>query len=293
MNIWVAAILVMIIASTAYSYYRQMSFSIVAAVVCVVSFIVLLLSAGDAYSGVSEAMYEVAFFPGDLTDPARAYTVLTSMFTHADFTHILFNMLGLVFIGMAFEQRIGTRPYILLFFVTGLCGTLAFAGLNWGDDFTAVVGASGAISGVLGAFARMFPHERMSLILMFFPLPPMPMWVIVAGFMALQLVFLTGRTNIAVEAHVGGLLAGLILAPYIVRLPLHKRMRRMVSLSALRRLAITPELKSTLRMIEQESIPDVRSAWIEEFLSKATCPHCGARLKPRKEGVMCERGHML
>lgn len=285
--------MVMIVASTAYSYYRQLSFSIVVSVVCVVSFALLLLSSGHVYYGYSETMYQLEFIPQDLSDPGRLYTVLTSMYTHADFFHLLFNILGIVFIGMAFEQRIGTRPYIVLYFIAGLCGTLAFAGFNWGDHFVAVVGASGAISGVLGAFARLFPHERMSMIIMFFPLPPMPMWVIVVGYLGLQFVFLSGSTNIAVEAHLGGLVAGMILAPFVVRLPLHKRVRRMVSQSALKKLAITPELKSIMRRIEEESIPDVRSAWIEHFLSRAKCPQCGASLKTRKEGVLCERGHML
>lgn len=293
MNVWVAAIIVMVVVSTVYSYLRQVNFSIVVSVVCVIAFALLLLSAGSYYYGSSETMYQLEFFPRDLTDPWRVYTVATSMFTHASFMHLLFNILGIAFIGMAFEQRIGTRPYILLYFVTGLCGTLAFAALHWGNEFVAVVGASGAISGVLGAFARMFPHERMSMIIMFFPLPPMPLWVIVVGYLGLQFVFLSGETNVAVEAHLGGLAAGLVLAPLIVRLPLHKRVRRMVSQSALKRLATTPELKSIMRRIEEETIPDVRSAWIEHFLSRAKCPQCGAGLKPRKEGVMCERGHLL
>jgi membrane associated rhomboid family serine protease len=293
MEVWVASIIVMIVASTLYSYYKQVSFSIVVSVVCIASFALLLLSAGLEYYGRSEAMHQLAFTPQDLADPGRLYTVLTTMYTHADFFHLLFNVLGIAFIGMAFEQRIGTRPYILLFFITGLCGTLAFAGLNWGDEFAAVVGASGAISGVLGAFARMFPHERMSMIVMFFPLPPMPMWIIVAGYLGLQFLLLSGTTNIAVEAHLGGLAAGLLLAPLIVRLPLHKRVRRMVSQSALKRLATTPELKSIMRRIEDEEIPDVRSVWVEHFLSRAKCPQCGARLKARKEGVVCEKGHML
>ncbi|MDQ1372245.1 MAG: Rhomboid family intrarane serine protease [Candidatus Thermoplasmatota archaeon] len=293
MNAWVAAIILTIVAGTLYSYYKQLSFSIVVTVVCVASFALLLLSAGDVYYGRSETMYQLAFFTGDLTDLGRLYTVLTSMFTHADFYHLLFNALGIVFIGMAFEQRIGTRPYLLLFFITGFCGTLAFAGLNWGDPFAAVVGASGAISGVLGAFARMFPHERMSLIILFFPLPPMPMWAIVVGYLLLQYVFLSGSQNVAVEAHLGGLVAGYLLAPLVVRLPLHKRVKKMVSQSALKRLATTPELKSIMRRIEEEEIPDVRSAWIEHFLSSAKCPQCGARLKARREGVVCERGHEL
>ena len=293
MNVWVAAIIVMIAASTAYSYYRQVNFSIVVCVVCVASFALLLLSAGAAGYLASDTMYQLEFMPRDLTEPGRLYTLLTSMYTHADLFHLLFNVLGVAFIGMAFEQRIGTRPYILLYFLTGLCGTLAFAALNWGDEWVAVVGASGAISGVLGAFARMFPHERMSMMIMFFPLPPMPLWVIVVAYIGLQVVFLGGNPGIAVEAHIGGLIAGLALAPLVVRLPLHRRVRRMVSQSALKRLAVTPELKSIMRRIEEEEIPDVRSAWIEHFLSRAKCPQCGARLRARKEGVMCERGHLL
>jgi len=293
MNVWVAAIIVMIVASTAYSYYRQMSFSIVVSVVCVVSFAVLLLSAGSAYYGNSETMYQLEFIPHDLTDPGRLYTVLTSMYTHGGIGHLLMNILVVAFIGMGFEQRICTRPYILMYFVAGLCGTLAFAGLNWGNSFIAVVGASGAIVGVLGAYVRMFPHERMSLLIGFLPLPPMPLLVVVAGILFLQIVFLSGQTNIAVEAHLGGLVAGYVLAPYVARLPLHKRVKKMVSQSALRKLATTPELKSIMRRIEEESIPDVRSAWIEHFLSQAKCPQCGTKLKVRKDGVMCERGHML
>jgi len=283
---------VMIIASTAYSYYRQLSFSIVVSVVCVASFALLLLSVGSAYYGNSETMYQLEFIPQDLTDPGRLYTVLTSMYTHGGVGHLLMNILVVAFIGTGFEQRIGTRPYILMYFVAGLCGTLAFAGLNWGNSFIAVVGASGAISGVLGAYVRMFPHERMSLLIGFFP--PMPLWVFIAGYLFLQIVLLSGQTNIAVEAHLGGLVAGYVLAPYVARLPLHKRVKKMVSQSVLRKLATTPELKSIMRRIEEEeSIPDVRSAWIEHFLSQAKCPQCGARLKVRNEGVMCERGHML
>lgn len=293
MNVWVAAIIGLIIATTAYSYYKQVSFSIVVSVACGVSMVAVYLAAGSTSYLASETMYQMEFIPHDLLEPGRLYTLLTSMYTHADFFHLLFNILGIVFIGMAFEQRIGTRPYILLYFITGLCGTLAFAALNWGNEWVAVVGASGAISGVLGAFARMFPNERMSLMIMFFPLPPMPMWLIVVAYLGLQFVFLGGNTNIAVESHLGGLVAGLVLAPLVVKLPLHKRVRRMVSQSALRRLAITPELRSIMRRIEEEEMPDVRSAWIEHFLSRATCPQCGARLKARKEGIICERGHML
>ncbi len=293
MNGWVIASVAIIVAITAYSYQRRMSYSLLASIACGAIFVITIASSDAFNFTYSSTFNEMAFRPQDLVEVDRSYTVLTSMFVHAGILHLVFNLIGLAFIGTIFEQRIGTRPFIIIYLIAGVCGTLLFAAIRWGDPYVAVVGASGAISGVLGAFARMFPNERMSMILMFFPLPPMPIWVIVGIFLLLQVVFVSGDTNIAVEGHIGGLVAGLVVAPYIAKLPLHRRVRRMISLNALRRLAKTPELKTIMRRIEDEEIPDVRSAWIEEFLSKARCPHCGARIKVSRETITCERGHLL
>ena len=292
MDGWVIVSIAAIIAVIVYSYYRQFSFSIAASVLCAALFVIVLAVSDARDYRDSTTFVEMAFMPRDLTDPARCYTVLTSMFSHAGFGHLFWNVLGLAFIGTAFEQRVGPRPFIIICLVSGLCGTLLFTAFRW-NDFVLVVGASGAISGVLGAFARMFPNERMSLILMFFPLPPMRIWTIVAIFILIQIVLAVGDTNIAVEAHVGGLIAGMAVAPFVVRMPLHRRVKRMISLNALRKLAKTSELKAIMRRIEDEEIPDVRSAWIEEFLRKAKCPHCGARIKVSRDTIRCERGHML
>lgn len=290
MNEWVIVSIVAIVAATLYSYHKQFSYAIVASTVCVVLFI-MVVAVGGLRSYDSSATYiEMAFMPGDLIDPSHFYTILTSMFTHADMGHIFWNVLCLAFLGTAFEQRIGARPFIVMYFLTGVCGTLFFAALRW-DDLVLVVGASGAISGILGAYARLFPNERM--VFLFFPFGPIPIWVVVGIFLLIQIFVALGDTNIAVEAHVGGLIAGMAIAPYVVRMPLHRRVKRMISLSGLRRLAKTQELKAIMRRIEDEEIPDVRSAWIEEFLSKAKCPQCGARIRITKEAIMCERGHML
>jgi membrane associated rhomboid family serine protease len=293
MDVWAAAIIVIIVAGTAYSYWRQLSYSIVAAVLCVVVFVIQIFSSDTSNMLASTTMYNIEFMPGDLTDPGRSYTLLTSMFSHASFFHLFFNILGIAFIGMVFEQRIGPRPYIVLYLLTGFVGTLVFAAVRWDEPYIAVVGASGAISGVLGGFARLYPNERMSMILFLFPLPPLPIWVIVGIFILLQLVFLGGSTNIAWEAHLGGLAAGIILAPILVKAQMGKGKRRLVPLAGLKRLATTPELKSILARIEREEIPDVRSAWIQEFLSKARCPACGSKIVIGRESVRCERGHLL
>lgn len=285
MDAWLVAILVIVVCTTAYSVYRQFNFSLVVSGALVATSVLAWVA--------TDSLYEVAFMPGDLTEPSRAYTVLTSMYAHAHVFHLLLNIIGIAFIGSILETRIGTRPFVLLYFMTGVCGTLAFAAVNWNEPFTAAVGASGAISGVLGGLARLYPKERFSMILGFFPLPPMPMWVVVALFVLMQMVFLSGQTNIAWEAHLGGLAGGLVLAPLVVRVPLHRRVQRMVSKSALKKMATTPELKAIMRRIEDEEIPDVRSAWIEHYLARAKCPYCGAPIIVSRGTIRCKRGHML
>jgi membrane associated rhomboid family serine protease len=294
MNFWVLVIIALIIGSTVYSYWKQISYSIVASVTCGIAFGILVF-AGDPQQYLnSDLMYNLEFTPHDLADPTRAYTLFTSMYTHAGFLHLFFNVVGLAFIGMLFEQRVGTRSFIIIYLLTGVCGTLTFAAVRWNDPLIAVVGASGAISGVLGAFARLFPNERLSMILFFFPLPPMPTWIIVIVFVLLQGFFLYGEPNIAVESHLGGLVAGLLLAPIVVKMQRKRTVvRRAVPHASLKKLATTPELKSILIRIEDEEIPEVRSAWIQEFLAKARCPSCGAKLRVSRDSVQCERGHIF
>ena len=291
MEPWVLLVIGVIVAATLYAAWKQFSFSIVASAICVFTYIVMSVAGQNNWYA---AEYLIAFSPVDLTDPARIYTVLTSIFAHANLVHLMFNVLGLIFIGMVFEQKVGSRPFILLFLLSGLAGTLVFAGVHWNDGMFPVLGASGAISGVLGAFARLYPKEKMSMFIMFVPLPPLPIWVIVGIFVLIQLLLIPTSSQIAYEAHLGGLAAGILLAPALVRLPLSKRVKRAaISLSALRRLATTPELKTVLRRIEEESVPDVRSAWIEHFVSVARCPHCGSHLKASRGELMCEKGHLL
>lgn len=277
-------------AGTAYSAWRQLSYSIVASIICVFTLILMIVVGQNDWNS---AIDQVGFSPRDLTDPGQLYKLLTSMFAHANFTHLLFNMLALILLGLAFEQRVGTRPFIVLFLLSGLVGTLVFALIRWNDPLSVVVGASGAISGVLGAFARLFPNERMSMILVIIPLPPMRIWTIVAIFVLLQFFLIPTAPSIAIEAHLGGLAGGILLAPLVMRLPLRRKVKRTIALSSLRKLATTPDLKAELRRIETETVPDVRSAWIEHFLSNARCPQCGSRLRVSRDSVMCEKGHLI
>jgi membrane associated rhomboid family serine protease len=232
----------------------------------------------------------LSFHSHDIADLAGVHTVLTSMYAHANLGHLMLNILGLALIGIVFEQRIGTKPFILLYLISGLVGTLGFAAYYWNDQTVGVLGASGAVSGILGGFARLYPNERMSII--FLPGVPMRAAYVVLVFVALQLFFLTG-SNVAWQSHLAGLAAGIIFAPLVTKVRSEVKVKRSVSILALRKLAVTPELQGILRRIESEEVPDVRKAWIGHFLSKARCPRCGAPVKVAGDFVRCNRGHIL
>ena len=162
----------------------------------------------------------------------RWWQPLTHMFMHGGWWHIFFNMYTLVMFGMVVERALGTKKFLILYFVTGLGAVALHTGVEWLDihrlaastDMSAqasvidilrtpMVGASGAIYGVLVAFAMLYPEARMTLIF-----PPVTLdakWM-VAIFIGIEL--LTGITGtqvgIAHFAHLGGALFGFLLVWY-------------------------------------------------------------------------------
>ncbi len=157
----------------------------------------------------------------------RWWQPLTHMFMHGGWWHILFNMYTLVMFGMVVERALGTKKFLILYFVAGFGAVVLYTGVEWLQaqslspnsaayiDLlrTPVVGASGAIYGVLVAFAMLYPEARMTLIF-----PPVTLdakWM-VAIFIGIEL--LTGITGtqmgVAHFAHLGGALFGFLLVLY-------------------------------------------------------------------------------
>ena len=150
---------------------------------------------------------------------------LTHMFMHGGFWHIFFNMYTLVMFGMVVERALGTKKFLWFYFITGLGAVALHTLIQWveltwlgGDQIAAMrtpmVGASGAIYGVLVAFAMIYPEARMTLIF-----PPVTLdakWMVII-FIGLELVTGIGSLNglaslqIAHFAHLGGALFGWLL----------------------------------------------------------------------------------
>ena len=151
----------------------------------------------------------------------RWWQPITHMFMHGGWWHILFNMYTLVMFGMVVERALGTKDFIVFYLITGLGAVALHTGVEWleitylGGNLraamvTPMVGASGAIYGVLVAFAMLYPSARMTLIF-----PPITLdakwWVGI--FVALELFLgITGsQISIAHFAHLGGALFGFLL----------------------------------------------------------------------------------
>ena len=133
---------------------------------------------------------------------------LTYMFLHGGVTHVLFNMLALWMFGTELERRWGTRFFVKYYLVTGIGAaavTLLFAVFSDGIMNSTTIGASGAIYGILIAYAMYFPHRTIYYII--FPMPAR-VYVLIAGALALMFSASGSTSGTAHWAHLGGLVVG-------------------------------------------------------------------------------------
>jgi membrane associated rhomboid family serine protease len=130
----------------------------------------------------------------------QPWTIITSMFVHGSVLHILFNMISLYFLGSFLLRAAGERSFLAVFFLGGLVGNIFFVLLA--DPFTTGIGASGAIFALGGALAVIVP--RVPVFIFFIPVP-VPLWVAILIFFLFSFL-----PNIAWQAHLGGLLLGLV-----------------------------------------------------------------------------------
>ena len=139
-------------------------------------------------------------------------TLFTSVFLHGGWMHLLFNMLFLWVFGDNVEDSMGHVRYLVFFLITGAIAAFAHAALEHGSS-APLIGASGAISAILGAYLVLHPKAR--LLVLFMNIIPLrlPAFVVLLGWIGMQFFSLTtgGASNTAWWAHIGGFAAGMIL----------------------------------------------------------------------------------
>lgn len=142
---------------------------------------------------------------------SQPWTIVTNMFVHAGVWHILFNMLMLYFFGSYLLGLVGDVKFLIVYFAGGLLGNLIFFFLA--PDYTTAVGASGALYAIMGAMAVMRPKLKVLIWFLF----PVDLWIMVIILGALIIATETTSTNIAWQAHLGGLALGLAAGFYFRR----------------------------------------------------------------------------
>ena len=159
-------------------------------------------------------------FYSPATGMFQPFQIITYMFTHFEVSHIFFNMLSLYFLGPMVEMTLGPKRFLGLYLISGMVGLAAhflvgylpfFLGWTYAAPLFSVLGASGAVFGVTIAFATLYPDRELMLL---FPPIPIKAWVMALILIAIGLYSgITGAGgNVAHFAHLGGALAGYVLA---------------------------------------------------------------------------------
>ncbi|MCB9230458.1 MAG: rhomboid family intramembrane serine protease [Bacteroidia bacterium] len=154
------------------------------------------------------------------------WTLVTSMFLHGGWGHLIFNMWALWIFGDNVEEKLGRLRFLGFYLVAGIIATLAHLLVNWTSPMP-VVGASGALAGVMAAYMFFFPNNKILTFLPVFFLPFLVeirakifivIWItiqVISGMMGLFAA--EGGSGVAFWAHIGGFAAGWLLARYFVR----------------------------------------------------------------------------
>lgn len=196
--------------------------------------------------GLVPARYSVPEISAHFSADKQIISFLTFMFLHGGFFHLLGNMWSLYIFGDNVEDRLGHFRYLVFYLLCGLASGISHLALNWRSEIP-TIGASGAISGIMGAYLILFPRARvLTLVPIFFFLQfiEIPAFVFLGFWFLIQFLSATGAPShaggIAWWAHIGGFVFGILLLKVLEKLPQKGAVERRRDLTRKRR---TPRLQ--------------------------------------------------
>jgi len=173
----------------------------------------------EAQRMIDQATGQEYLIPGLQATPIPVYlTLITSMFMHGGWAHLLGNMMYLLIFGDNIENRLGHTRYLVFYLLCGVIASLCHVfttTLLHSNGLVPSLGASGAISGVLGAYILLFPRRRVNVLLGWFVLA-VPAFVALGVWILFQVISGLGmlggnEDGVAYAAHLGGIVAGMVL----------------------------------------------------------------------------------
>jgi len=210
------------------------SYPYVTIAIIVINVLVFLFQISLGYKGMTRFIYTTAAIPYEITHlvdigpralVAPPFTLLTAMFVHGGLFHLGGNMLFLWIFGDNIEDSVGHIKFIVFYLLTGLVASLTHVLASPGSTMP-MVGASGAIAGILGAYFVLFPRANVKTLLFLFvfvTVVQVPAVFFLGLWFLFQLMSSGTGGGIAWYAHIGGFLAG----AFLIRFFLGPRMRRL------------------------------------------------------------------
>ena len=261
---------------------------------------------------VDVGFYEIqllAMIPILSDDPQQIYRFVTAAWLHADWIHVLSNILVIGLVGVPLEQRLGSKRWIIVYFLGFIGGNIAWV-MTHPESFNPAIGASGAAFGLLGAYMACWPNDEIEFPLLFL-IRAWPIWIIVFVRLGLEIYQIysiqegtSGETNIAHMAHVGGFILAYLFARIIARgAPSslttdssnpsegsHNESMRKIAKKNMGDLTNDPwelankPLKGNAgRILQQLKLQgdelETRQAWLEELAENTICPICDGEIK--------------
>ena len=248
--------------------------------------------------------------PAIMDDPVESYRFLSSAWLHADWIHVLSNILVIALVGIPLEQRMGRKRWIAVYAIGFMGGNIAWV-LSHPDSNVPAIGASGAAFGLLGAYMACWPDDEVEFPLLFL-IRAWPIWVIVfvrLGLAVWQMYSIqsgtAGEGTVAHMAHVGGFFLAYSLARPIARGGPHSPDREDGTGSStgarsfeMSRLDSDPWIESgkplegqaakvLSRLREEGDEPETRRAWLEELSEHTICPLCDGEIVAIVSGLEC------
>lgn len=235
-----------------------------------------------------EAIIDFGFKSQYIAEPQfRLVSIITAMFMHGGSMHILMNMLVLILLGVPFEERIGSRSFLLIYFISGILGSLITASVsvyNQEGLDTLNIGASGAVFGIMGGFALLYPRDEIPMLLGPIFLHRVPVILATIVFVAMETLYVGMNTQdgIGHGTHMASFIAGVFLSPLFPKKSIIEKQSVNFDIAYLTKLYDNSKQgEYELQMLKEADEPELQSAWLETFLEKQTCLECSNKLNSK------------
>ena len=242
-----------------------------------------------------DAFVNLGFKSAYLESPSIGLlTLVSSMFMHAGPMHLLLNMLILILLGVPFEDRIGPRSFLKIYIISGIIGSLITGSLSvWNQNGleTINIGASGAVFGIMGGFALLYPRDEIPMLLGPIFMHRVPVLLATIVFVAMETFYVGMGTEdgIGHTTHMASFVIGVFVAPYYLPKNIEVDIKLKLDIDKYRKVSsITQKGIYELEMIEAADEPELLDAWIETFWEVQECPACKSTLSPMGRCSECD-----